>query len=52
MDMWARVRGRGGMNWEIGTDMCALPSVRQLAGANPLYSMESSARPSVVGACA
>ena len=52
MDMWARVQGRGGVNWEIGTDTCALPSVNQLAGVSPLYSMASSARPSVVCACA
>ena len=24
--------GMCGMNWEIGTDVCAMPSVKQLAG--------------------
>ena len=28
------VEEEGGMNWEIGTDVCALPSVKETASAN------------------
>ena len=27
--MWPWAAGRGGMNWETGIDVCALPCVRQ-----------------------
>ena len=38
----------GGMKWEIGTGICALPCVKQRAGGNLLYSAGSSAWCSVV----
>ena len=41
-------RGGGGMNWEIGIDVCALPCVKQIASGNLLYSAGSSAQWSVV----
>ena len=38
----------GGMNWEIGVDIYALPCVKQIASGNLLYSAGSSARCSVM----
>ena len=35
------------MNWEIGTDACALPCVKQIASESLLCSVGSSARCSV-----
>ena len=32
----------GGMNLEIGVDVCALPCVKQIDSGNLLYSAESS----------
>ena len=34
--------GCGGMNWEIKTDVCALPCVKQIASGSLLYSTSSS----------
>ena len=42
------LKGRGGMNWEITIDICALPCVKQIAGGYLLYSTGSSARCSVM----
>ena len=40
--------GEGGTNWEIRTDIYTLPSVKQTASGNLLYSTGSSARCSVM----
>ena len=37
-----------GMSWEIGTDVCVLPYVKQIAHGNLLYSAGSSAQCPVV----
>ena len=34
--------GVGGMNWEIKTDVCALPCIKQIASGNLLYRTRSS----------
>ena len=46
--MCGRGGGEGGMNREIGIDVCSLPRVKRIAGGNLLYSAGSSAWCSVV----
>ena len=40
--------GVDGMNWEVRTDVCALPHVKQKVSGKLLYSTGSSAQCSVV----
>ena len=37
----------GGMNWEIGIDMCILLCIKQIVSENALWSSENSAECSV-----
>ena len=40
--------GEGGINWEIGIDMCVLSCIKQIASGNLLYSAENTAQCSVL----
>ena len=48
MNVYTQLGREGGMNWEIGIDICALPCIKQLVGGSLLNNTESSAWCSVV----
>ena len=47
MDIWTQWWLRGGRNWEIRTDACALPCMKKITGGNMLYSAGSTTQCSV-----